>query len=373
MKDLAEERYLIDVAEIWREERKKYEQDLINKAYYDTLYEELASYFLNKNHVPFIDVELLSSDPGLKNYYNRYDSMLKAKKGLLDFFKYKGSFYDMEESCIIKRGEVANKDFKKLFAHKIMQFENDTNREFVSFLYYHFQLSFDRDLNVFNNFLSKILDEQEGIISLFMKGKILWWIDFSDVVLFNIGDNQVDIFSSSEKTIEDKNIILGSDRDANLEGSSNNEFFNSSSSNENPSLDFTLIEGSFTLDEIQSFFSFLYKTNSEVDGSFLKKEEVDQIFKNGIALPHQPLANQFKLNYTARFPKKIVDYFIYWFIIKYNNKAKKDILIFFGHYLLDYNKALTAEGLETLNKNITGEGTKRIKLNYNDYLPTRFQ
>lgn len=133
-----------------------------------------------------------------------------------------------------------------------------------------------------------------------------------------------------------------------------------------------LIHGTFSNEEILHFFSFLFCENSEIDGSFLSKEAFDHIFKHGLKIPSVLPLKKYKLHSTKRFPKKIVDFFIHSFIVRYNYNKKRDILNFFGSYIYDYEKALDTLGYQGVSKNITGEPPKNMKHSLATYLPERF-
>ena len=103
----------------------------------------------------------------------------------------------------------------------------------------------------------------------------------------------------------------------------------------------------------------------------MSKEACDHIFKHGLTIPSIQPSEKYKLHFTRRFPKKVVDYFIYAFIVHYNCSMKRDILIFFGSYIQDYEKALDTSSYQSMAKNITGEHPKNMKLRLVDYLPQR--
>jgi hypothetical protein len=134
-----------------------------------------------------------------------------------------------------------------------------------------------------------------------------------------------------------------------------------------------------SVEEIKHFFSFLYKEEYEKSSNYefrpiLTEVEVDMIFSNGLVIPAKPLENKVKLCIPPRFPKKVIDYAIYKFYNEnsYSYRDKKDYILFFANYIEDYKNALNSKiALESLAKNITGEISKSVKINWDIYVPKR--
>lgn len=98
------------------------------------------------------------------------------------------------------------------------------------------------------------------------------------------------------------------------------------------------------------------------------------IFSNGLVIPAKPLESKVKLCIPPRFPKKVIDLAIYKFfnVNSYTFRDKKDYILFFANYIEDYKNALNSKiALESLAKNITGEISKSVKINWDIYIPKR--
>jgi hypothetical protein len=106
----------------------------------------------------------------------------------------------------------------------------------------------------------------------------------------------------------------------------------------------------------------------------LTKEDVDMIFSNGLVIPGKPTEKKLKLCIPPRFPKKVVDYaiFLLFDLNSFSHRDKKDYILFFANYIEDYENALNTKlALESLAKNITGERSKRDKINWEVYKPKK--
>jgi hypothetical protein len=130
------------------------------------------------------------------------------------------------------------------------------------------------------------------------------------------------------------------------------------------------IPGKMSEDDIKYFFTFLCE-EKKGEGSYLKKEEYDHIFKNGFIIPEEPLENKYKLNYNTRRVKKAVDYGIH-LLYKTNSptqRDKNDYILFFAHYIEDYASALESyHDLELINSNMKGKRSKFWEINWDIYL-----
>ena len=77
-----------------------------------------------------------------------------------------------------------------------------------------------------------------------------------------------------------------------------------------------------------------------------------------------------------RIPKVIVDFAIHKLMTKNSRttRDKNDYLIFMGNYIKNYEPALhSSKKLVNIGKNISGEKTSRSGINWNKYLPEKFQ
>jgi hypothetical protein len=58
----------------------------------------------------------------------------------------------------------------------------------------------------------------------------------------------------------------------------------------------------------------------------------------------------------------------------YTSRDKNDYLIFMGSYIKNYEGVLiSSKKLVSIGKNISGEKSSKCKINWNKYLPARFQ
>ena len=138
---------------------------------------------------------------------------------------------------------------------------------------------------------------------------------------------------------------------------------------------YKIVEGKFKKEEVQQYFSFLYKEKSKEGKTFLLENEVTEIFKHGLAIPPEPLAKKYKLNCSLKFPKNIVEYGIYTFYKEHTaNHHKQDILKFFANYIEDFANALKSDNtMQTWSDNVVGKMPVKMKFEISEYLPQRFR
>jgi hypothetical protein len=132
------------------------------------------------------------------------------------------------------------------------------------------------------------------------------------------------------------------------------------------------IDGNFSEEQIVNYFSFLYKEESEGGKPYLQESEVAEMFKHGLAIPPTPPLKRYKLNFSPRFPKKIVEFCIYKFLSKHTAiKHKKTVLSFFANYIEDFNGALIDDtAMQNWADNVTGKKrSPRMKFSLAKYLP----
>jgi hypothetical protein len=378
--------YQIDVSQIWAKEVANSFLGIQEKTYYDELYDYLKFFFLLKGHDPFISKELLLQDPYQEPYYNNYLKRLSLADMPIDFFKYGDAFYDMAESCIIQPKDVATRDFIKLFRLQLNQYPKETPKETLAFLSYQWKANFSGDLLEFEGFINQVLALESDILESTQRDRIITWMEMSQKetieVKLGVGTEQVEANASIEEseTPVECSAPLSTPESKSTPTESSQNTKGSFSTQGNAAIDQEPIvlagqpvPGDFTKEEILHYFSFLYYHKNEIDGSFLKKEEVEEMFQEGIFIPKRPRHPRFKLNITNRFPKKIVNYFIHTFYVKYNVKAKDSILLFFGSYLEDYANALDPSKLNGIKSNLTGEKPQNKTLSPLNYLPERFR
>jgi hypothetical protein len=140
---------------------------------------------------------------------------------------------------------------------------------------------------------------------------------------------------------------------------------------------FEPIVGNMNDQEIEYFFSFLYKEKAGTENGLISKEDFLSIFNFGFAIPPQDFCvRMVKLNRSPKFTKSSFEYLIYQFYRNYetSSKCKKQVLRFFATYFEDFSVALLSnQNLQNWSANVTGEKPpKEIPFDYNKYLPARF-
>ena len=335
------------------------------------LFKYLQEIFLSAEIKPFI-----SYPPSEDNelYYEKYRRLELEnseqdfiENGIPDFFSHNKDFYDLNTTLNCNFEKVGNKIFSPFFLLKLLEIESE-NLSIDDFLNFQVYDNFYGDKDHLAGFLYHLL-ANTGNYRLLPEttGNIYQWISK------NVPENSTSPnYFFNDLTITD-NLLIADENDIN-DLSAEPESL-STISDEKENTDFK-IEGHFTNDEIKKYFSFLYLEKSCDKKPFLKEEEVNEIFKNGLVIPATPPSKKYKLNCDPRFPKKIIDHCIYIFFTKHSNsqRDKSQYFKFFGSYLEDYKPALeSTDSLKKLMSNITGEKSNKIKFNITNYLPERFR
>ncbi|RYE58858.1 MAG: hypothetical protein EOP48_02520 [Sphingobacteriales bacterium] len=374
----------IDVADIWRYEQEHLKSQKATSSEFHELRQSLIPFYIQNKHEPFVSKIGSQDDASLKSYYDNYTRRLRHDNPEdIDYFKCCDAFYDLNESCVIRRGEVIPHMFTWLFAHKLRQL-NDEDKQIKWFLGFHYHESFHGDENEFKAILSS-LQLYKAVFTPAMSSTL-------EQIAANLEslpgkEVYVDYFNRSApqelpSTLNDSSPSEDATPDeAQRDNKERSPVESNASLNVNEDIVHEELataieipnEGKWSREEINHYFSFLYQSRGEGEGSYLTKEEVETIFKDGITIPARPLAEKFKLAWTPRYSKKLVEYFLYQFIQHYNFKEKKSILIFFGNYIEDFAQALHPKALQNLNKNITGDKPSKLFFKVEDFLPKRFQ
>jgi hypothetical protein len=131
------------------------------------------------------------------------------------------------------------------------------------------------------------------------------------------------------------------------------------------------IPGKFSNAQILQYFSFLFLEKDKEGNTFLKKVEVQEMFKYGLAIPPIPLEYKYHLSCSPQFPKGIVEFCIYTFFSKHTTSHNKRLILqFFACYIADFEKALdNAKAMETWSDNVGKRRPKRMKFALVTYLP----
>ena len=410
--DLPYNAYNIYTSKIWEYERNSYirsgSQENWNEI--EELYDLLQEYILAAGVEPFLKYADITSDNHyLIDFRNHF-----AEKTALDFFICKGDLYDMQEPCLIKYKGTGRTDFEKLFMLKLRQFK-DKLHEVKSFLQYQLKQNFKNKLDEFADFLHlsflqhpALLDER--IVSLTMAwlneqkeqtaksskkrskktGQKNPYVDatviYEDAVVVEaLPAHEEHEVLLKEDSPEEANHSLVKEEHSASESRTGN--FDSNKDDEQPATTayekseddipegYVLVAGDFSKEEVQAYFSFLYKETDESGKSFLAEAEVWEIFKYGLAIPPNPPKKRYRLHHSLKFPKSIVEYCIYRFFYKHTTSHhKKSVLKFFASYLQDFEKSLKSEkAMQTWSDNVVGKKPSRMKFALTDYLPERMR
>ena len=132
------------------------------------------------------------------------------------------------------------------------------------------------------------------------------------------------------------------------------------------------IPGKLTDEQIRHFFSFLYLEKSADKKPFLKEEEVNVIFANGLTIPQEIPETKFSLNTSLAFPKKIVEkgFHLFFTTHSYTTRDKNDFLLFFANYIKDFEKPMYfRQSMINAAGNFNGKSSPKNKIIWDNYLP----
>ncbi len=315
------------------------------------IFKILKQAVINSEIAPFLRKPVNSEKDGYYDKYLRLEEENKSYNSIPDFFMHKGDFYDMDRNLNFSRTYINDDIFQVLFALKLieLQYSKINLKEFLDFQLYD---NYNGNKETYSYLLIRLL-EKDSISYLLpsINVEIQQWMKANEI---SIDLNQDEIKTENE----DITNVLKVDH---WEAKKN-----------------TIMEGKMSIEEIRHFFSFLYKEKLEKSSKdefkpILTKEEVDTIFSNGLIIPEKPLEKKFKLILPPRYPRKIVDFAIHKFFslntFSYNDK--KVYVLFFANYIQDYESALNSKtALDSLSKNITGERSRKDKINWDEYLPS---
>ena len=393
--------YNIETSGIWNYERNAYisSRSKENWEKIEELYDLLQGFILEAGAKPFLkNSEVSPDDHYVIDFRNHFD-----EKTALDFFVCKGDFYDMQEPCLIKYSETRRTDFEKLFMLKLRQFK-DKLHEVKSFLQFQLQQNFKNKLDVFADFLQIGFLQHPALVDERIVALTGDWANNRKEELSksekkrnkktgrkNVPDDVTTIISLPIQ--DEKDVLAKNDPDAdtmflpkhedvstadsgikNAENVDDYGLANTTVQEDTEGgipKDYVVINGKFSVEETQAYFSFLYKEKDESGKPFLLEAEVQEIFKYGLAIPSKPAKKRYRLHYTLKFPKSIVEFCIYKFYTEHTKSHdKKAVLKFFASYIKDFEKALKSENdMQTWSDNVTGKRPRRMKFVPTDYLP----
>lgn len=301
-------------------------------------------------------------DNGL--YYEKYVRLEKEfqDKRIPDYFSYKGDFYDLDAKLNIIKSNTNDDVFKHLFLIKMLEI-NSAGFSFNDFFNFQMYDNFYGDKEGFACFLALLTGKNINpyLLPLIKEHITKWVIDNGQTAVFSLIEN----VEENNKTGEADD---GSEKDAIHQMQKDEEFYASKRN--------VKLQGHFTDDEIRHYFSFLFLEKGADKQPFLSEGAVKQIFANGLFIPAEPLVDKFEFHRDPRIPKAIVDYAIHKLMIKnsYTSRDKNDYLIFMGSYIKNYEGVLESSNkLVSIGKNISGEKPSKCIINWNKYLPERFQ
>lgn len=299
-----------------------------------------------------------------KQYYEKYVRLENEfqDKFIPDYFSYEGDFYDLDANLNIAKRNTSDKVFKTLFLIKMLEINSArlSMNDFFNFQLYD-NFYGDKESLAYSLILLTGNDINPYLLPLIKEHINKWVIDNGQNAVFSLIENQ----EENNKTEEEDDVF---EIEAKLQAQKDEEFYASKRN--------LKIKGHFTDDEIRHYFSFLYLEKGADKQPFLSEEAVKQIFANGLLIPQEPLLEKFELHCDPRKPKAIVDFAIHKLMIKnsFTSRDKNDYLVFMGSHIKNFESALhSIKKLVSIAKNISGEKPSRCSINWNKYLPERFQ
>lgn len=379
--------FKIDAKDIWEYERNYYNLVDKNWNFISNLYELIQEVFIQSGASPIQEIPK-NPDGGTKSRIEAYNNF-DERNLVLDFFIRGNKLYDLNISCLLDKEKIDIRIYQYFFACKLRQYNGDISSVFL-FLDYHFKKTFKKNKKAVIKFLEAVLLQHNKLFTTevskvaykWMQERIIFLedktVETSKVTYEHIIPKlPISAIVSNQEILLSKNQPEESDADLPVlikpeidEGIKHLEF--------EPSVpkDYHYYKGKLHDSEVQEFFSFLYLAKDKENQSYLKKEEVENIFQYGIAIPPVGKTVRYKLNTGGARNKKIVLYAIYVFYnnYKFNVSGKRLILRFFASYIEDFAFALlNEEEMEKLSKYMTGERPSKNFFNLEKYVPVRLQ
>ena len=398
----------IDAADIWRYESNLFleRKGGLSLENLSELYDELQGVFLASKIKPFVTLHQYLKKEIDGHYYERHiqEQINWKKKGIpLEFFVAKENLYSMNEPCIVDLNNHNREVFEKLFALKLRQYGTKLS-QIPGFLTFQLSGNFQDNVAKYKEFIKFLLLQHEELIEKKVSSVVKAAIEEIETKLIQepiietglLSQEATELTTSVPETNSTPSEPIPEPIDSvtieEIETKPNQEpeiipipivpitELNENATNGGGVLDdenFTrdeckIIEGNYNVSEILQYFSFLYLELSVGGEPFLKKNDVAEIFRYGIAIPPRPLKKKFKLNISKRHPKRYVEDAIHFFILKdsYSKMDKLNYLRFFASYIEDFSTALESdEKLISWSKNITGNKSKKKSFDHKKYLP----
>jgi len=287
------------------------------------------------------------------SYYEKYYNLERhpeySTSNIPEFFSSGKDFYDMDAILNIYKEKIKTESFKILFLLKLYQL-GSTGLSIEGFLDFQVHDNFYGDKENLDSFLYQYL-ANDGIFYLLP----------TTISLLNnwINEEEIDVVTLKKTKEKSRGSII--------------KVSDNSVSNFKEEVE---IKGHFSIEEIRKYFSFLYEETSVNNNPFLRKEEVEEIFKNGFKIPSTPIEPRYKLNLNMKYPRSIVDYAIQtlYFENNINTNDRNLYLQFFGHYIQDYYAVIeSSKSCKSFLSNFSGALTSRNKIKWNKYLPQRLK
>jgi hypothetical protein len=337
-------------------------KDFVNKLIEDNILPIDTNYIfsvikravISSEVAPFLRKPTTLEKDGYYEKYLRLEEENTSYHVIPDFFKHEDDFYDLDRNLNFSRTNINDEHFQELFALKLMELTY-SKINLMQFLDFQLYDNYNGNKEAYAYLLYRLLNKDSFSYLLpSITTQIQQWIKENQVtaVIFNEEEQQIYNIDDATDTVNDH-----------WEEKKNKK-----------------IEGKMSLEELKHYASFFYKEILERSSKYpfspmLTKEEVDFMFANGLVIPAKPLETKYKITLPPRFPRKIVDFAIHklYSINTITHTDKRDYLLFFANYIEDYANALNSKkGLESIAKNITGERSRKDKINWAEYIPKKF-
>ena len=341
--------YHLEISSIVQFVNDQLRQNTIVKYNTREIYTHIKKAVLDSETKPFLNTP---HEGEYNSNYEKYARINAEWDGIYipDFFENDGAFYDLEKILYISRENTNEETFRILFSLKIGELKSNglPINEFLSFQVYD---NFYGDEQSLDDFLQELLsiDGNFYLLPSNFNEEIEKWIDrkSDSKVAIVVEKPEIKKSPNTEKEeIEFKKYI-----------ESKKGF---------------KIPGKLTDEQIRHFFSFLYLEKSADKKPFLKEEEVNAIFANGLTIPQEIPETKFSLNTSLAFPKKNVEkgFHLFFTTHSYTTRDKNDYLLFFANYIKDFEKPMyLRQSMINAAGNFNGKSSPKNKINWDNYLP----
>ena len=314
----------------------------------EEIYKHIKKAILDSEIKPFLSYPPKEED---KEYYNNYCKRVKDinEKYIPDFFESEGDFYDLDRRLNIVLENTNKTTFCILFSLKILELKSK-NMSVDAFLNFQLYDNFFGDKMLFDSFLHEMLaKDSKSHLFPSINDEIKTWISKDDLSIIHLPVENKPIPPKVNEIEDEKKY---------------QELLNSKRGYKIP--------GRFTDEQIRNFFSFLYLEKSADKNPFLKEEEVNIIFANGLTIPSVSPSEKFSLNRSLKYPKKIVEKGIHLFFTMHSitTRDKSDFILFFANYIKDFEKVLySQQSLTNAANNMNGKTSPKNRIVWDNYLP----